>query len=357
METFGSWSVLTAGFLIILYLALGGVTFCSLLQLTNAKWRVHVRKLASALAGLFPIAFGLLLILLFNGESTFQWLQHDGHAGEEPLPGWHNYNFLMTREILGLLIVAGLFGLFIKLQNQSEEDSSYAVQRRFRNVALLIPFAYVSYTSMVAWDFEMTMMPGWHSSVYAPYHFVSNFHAFLAFFTVLLYFLSRSGRLNNPLPPYVLNYMAQLMFAFTILWTYLFFVQYLIFWYGRFPHDTHRYVNMLYEGYAPLWWTFFSLKFIIPFCTFLFTENRHNPVVITIIGVGIFLGTCLERYTWISGSVSPEFYHFPVTTLFEVFVITALIIIVGFTLRWSLIRSGLLQSRSTASTGLQERAR
>lgn len=342
MENFGSWSILTTNFLLVLYLALCGVLLCSLLHMANAKWRFHVRKLAVSLAVLFPVAFVLMLILLINGESTFQWLK-TAHEGEQHLSGWHNYTFLVARQIIGFLIVAALYGLFIRYQYKSEIDSSPRVQRTFRNIALLIPFAYVPYATMVAWDFEMTMLPGWHSASYGAYHFVSNFGAFLGFFALFLFFLGRSGKLTKPLPEYVLNYLAQFMFAFTILWTYLFFTQYLIMWYGRLPEEMGRYDSMMYQGYGPLWWTFFTLKFIIPFTTFLFTANRHNPVVIATIGAGILLGTWLERYTWISGSVDSKFFHMPMTAFFDIAVTAAVFLIAWLAVRWSLHRYGLVR--------------
>jgi len=343
METFGSWSVLTTNFLIVLYLALGGVTLSALLHMANAKWRFQVRKLAVSLAVLFPVAFVLMLILLINGESTFQWLAH-AQEGEGHLPGWHNYTFLVAREIIAFIAVVVLYGLFIKYQHLSEIDSSPKVQRTFRNITLLIPFAYVPYASMVGWDFEMTMRPGWHSASYGAYHFVSNFGAFLGFFAIFLFFLSRSGKLSKPLPEFVFNYLAQFMFAFTILWTYLFFTQFLIMWYGRLPDEMVRYNSMMYQGYGALWWTFFTLKFIVPFTTFLFTANRHNPVVIVVVASGILLGTWLERYTWISGSVDSKFYHMPMTSLFDVLVTAGVIVAAWLAVRWSLTRYGLLRS-------------
>ena len=214
MENFGSWSVLTTNFLFILYLALGGVTFSAILHLVNGKWRFKVRNLACSLSVLFPIAGVLLLVLLANGHTTFTWLAepHDaaaGHGGEgEHRPGWLNYSFLVAREVAAFLFIWWLYRLFIKYQAASEVDPSYPAQRRFRNIALLIPFAYVLYATMVAWDFEMTQFPGWHSASYGFYHFQSNFHMFLGFFTVLLFFLNRSGRLVKPIEPYIFNQMA-----------------------------------------------------------------------------------------------------------------------------------------------------
>ncbi|HKJ23124.1 MAG TPA: hypothetical protein VKA13_08560 [Gammaproteobacteria bacterium] len=344
LGNFGSWSILTTNFLVILYLGLNGVTLCSILHLANAQWRFQIRHMACALAILWPIAFILLLILLFNGDSTFWWLTHKPehelfltHAEDiGSTPGYLNFTFLATREILGFLAVTTLYFLFIKFQYQTEIDSSYKAQRRFRNIALLIPFAYFIYGSMVAWDFEMTMYPEWHSATYAPYHFVSNFHMFLAFFVIFLFVLDRSGKLTKPFEPRIFNYLAQLMLAFTILYTYLYFTQYAIYWYERFPTDMNRYRNMMYEGLSTVWWTFLVFKFIVPFLTLVLTPNRHNPRVIVAVACFIVVGTWLERYTWIAGSVPPKYYHLPMTSAFDIIVTIVCFGAAGGAIWWSL---------------------
>ena len=87
MENFGFWSVVITNFLLVLYLALGGVTLSAVLQLCNGQWRFQVRYLACSLAVLFPIAFVLLLVILASGESSFPWLAY-AHDGEHHIPGW-----------------------------------------------------------------------------------------------------------------------------------------------------------------------------------------------------------------------------------------------------------------------------
>lgn len=348
MENFSFWSVVITDFLFVLYLALGGVTLSAVLHLVNGQWRFQVRKLACSLAILFPIAFVLLLIILASGEASFPWLAQVAHGGEgeRHMSGWHNQTFLIAREIIGFLVVAGLYLLFIKLQHQSEIDSSYAAQRRFRNVALLIPFFYFSYGTMVAWDFEMTQMAGWHSASYGAYHFQSYFHMFLGFFTIFLYFLGKSGKLAKPFEGYIINFMAQFMLAMTILWTYLYFTQYLIMWYGRLPEEMTRYHHMMTEGLAPLWWIFLTMKFIIPFCTLAITPNRHNPTVIVMVAFSIVIGTWIERYTWISGSVDPQYYRFPMTSIMDIVVTAAIFGVCWIAVRYSLNRYGLIKNNS-----------
>ena len=345
MEGFGSWSILTTNFIFVLYMALAGVTFASILHLVNGKWRTQVRYFAVSLAALFPLAFVLLIVLLVGGENTFQWLGHAHDGGEHHLNAWHNYGFLVTRQILGFLVVVGFFALFIKYQHLAAHDDSYPVTRKFRNIALLVPFFYVLYGTMVAWDFEMTMIPGWHSASYGAYQFVSMFHCFLAFFAIMLYVLYSTGKMTDPIQPYVFNFLAQMMLAFTILWTYFYFTQYLIMWYGRLPEEMGRFHAMMEHDLAPVWWTFLVLKFMIPFVTFAtWTPNRHNPKVIVTVAGCIVVGTWLERYTWISGSVEPENYHLPMSSIFDIIVTVVVFGLAFGTIKWTLNRYGLIKA-------------
>jgi hypothetical protein len=344
MENFGSWSVLTTNFLVVLYLALAGVTFASILHLANGQWRFQVRYFAVSTAALFPLAGVLLLLLLYGGENTFPWLA-SAHDEGNHLSGWLDYGFLVTRQIVGFLVVAGFFALFIKYQHLTDVSDDPKVHRTFRNIALTIPGVYVLYGTMIAWDFEMTMVIGWHSASYGVYQFVSMFQFFLAFLAIVLIMLHRSGKVAKPYKPFVFNYLAQMMLAFTILWTYFYFTQYLIMWYGRLPEEMDRFYGMMLNDLAPLWWTFLVLKFFVPFLTFaVWTPNRHNPSVIMFVSASILLGTWIERYTWISGSVSPEFYHIPMTSIFDI-VVTIVVAAAGwFSVRAAMTKYGLVRA-------------
>ncbi len=340
MVSFANWSVLTVDFLIVLYLMLGGVTFISILHLSNAKWRYQVRTVLVSLFGLYPVAFVLLVVLLVAGKMTFPWLDLAEGQGEHHLPGWHNYTFLVMRQVGALIFVGWIFSRFIKLQAVSEQSAEN--WERFKRTALLIPFVYVLYGTMVAWDFEMTILPSWHSAIYGMYHFVSNFGMFLAFTVALIYFLDKNGKLVKPMPSHIYNYFAQMMLSFTILWIYLFFAQYLTIWYGNLPYERDRIVGMESGDYAGLWWTFFILKFIIPFVLLVFSYTRHNPSLIVKIAFSIMIGTWIERYTWISGAYNNS--HLPMTDLFDI-VVTALVVIAAYVMvKRSLTRDDVIHN-------------
>ncbi len=337
---FASWAVLTATFLIVLHLTIAGVTLAAILHLANAKWRYNVRNIAISLFGLYPLAFVLLIVLLLARHAVFPWMGEAAGAGEHPLNLWHAPAFFAAREILGLLLVGWLYRRFIRLQavsERSEED-----WERFKATANFIPVAHVLYGTMVAWDFEMTMVPFWESSVYGVYHFVSNFGMFLATMVVLCYTLSRGKRLRTPLPDHILNYFAQMMLAFTILWTYLFFAQYLTIWYGNLPDERNRIDNMINGDYSTLWWSFFVMKFLIPFVLLVFTYFRHSPVSIFRIAIIIIAGTWIERFTWIAGSYPAgpfEAAHYPFTNAFDVVVVVLVALAAGLLVRRTLARN------------------
>ena len=320
MLSYSNWSVLTVNFLVVLYLALGGSTLCAVLHLAGAKWRYEICTIASSLFALFPLAFVLLMVLLLGGEHTFPWMQEAGQqaphasawresmlstgtpdfAGEaHHMPGWNNFTFLAAREVLGLLAVMAIHWVFIRRQAVSERSAEDAA--RFHFIACWLPYVFVLYGTMVAWDFEMTMVPSWESAIYGMQHFISNFGMFLAFLVIWIFVLNSRNKLLRPVEPYVYNYIAQMMLAFTILWTYTFFAQYLTIWYGNLFFERNRMVAMQAGDYSFVFWAMFVLKFVFPFSALVFPYTRHNIGAITVVATSMIIGTLFERYIWIAG--------------------------------------------------------
>jgi hypothetical protein len=298
MLSYSNWSVLTVNFLVVLYLALGGVTLCAVLHLVGARWRYEIRTLASSLFALFPLAFVMLVVLLVGGEHTFPWLKETGEHVHH-MSGWHNYTFLVMREIFGMLAVMAIYRVFVQRQAVSERSAEDSA--RLHTIACWIPYVFVLYGTMVAWDFEMTLIPSWDSAIYGMQHFVSNFGMFLAFLVIWIFVLNSRNKLQRPVEPYVYNYLAQMLLAFTLLWVYTFFAQYLTIWYGNLPYERDRMDGMQNGDYTFIFWAMFALKFVIPFSSLTMPFVRHSVVATTAVAACIITGTLFERYVWIAG--------------------------------------------------------
>ena len=298
MFSFSNWSVVTVNFLVVLYLALGGVTLSAILHLAGARWRYEIRLLASSLFALFPLAFVLLIVLLVNADVTFPWMKLAGEhkAGAGP---WGGFTFLAIREVVGMLVAMFIHWIFIKRQAVSERSPEDAA--RFHTIACTIPYVYVIYGTMVAWDFEMFNVSGWQSGIFGMQQFVSFFGMFLSFLVIWIYSLNSRDKLVNPVKPFVYNYLAQLMLAFTLLWVYTFFAQYLTLWYGNIPEERNRLNGMQDGDYTVIWWAFIALKLIIPFSALAMPFVRHNVKATMAVAACIIIGTVFERYVWIAG--------------------------------------------------------
>ena len=298
MFAYGNWSVLTVSFVVVLSLALSGVALCSVLHLVGAKWRTQICQLSASLYALFPLAFVLLIILLVGGSHTFPWWGHaDTHTAH--MPGWYLPHWLIAREVIGIVFMMALYWVFIKRQSVSDRSSEDAA--RYHKIATWIPFCFVLYSTMVAWDFEMSLVPAWHSAIYAMQQFVSNFGMFLSFMVIWISVLNSKNKLRRPVETYVYNYIAQMLLAFTLLWIYTFFAQYLTIWYGNLPEERDRIVGMQDGDFSFIWWAMITLKFVIPFATLAFPMPRHNVRMITAVATCIIVGTLFERYVWIGG--------------------------------------------------------
>ena len=336
MFSYSNWSFLTVSFLVVLYLALGGVTLSAVLHLVGAQWRYEIRRIAVSLFGLFPLAFVLLIILLVGGQNTFPWLSKSAEHGHH-LPAWHNYTFLVARQVLGMLAVITIFSVFIKRQevsDRSEED-----KQSFHKIANWIPYTFVLYGTMVAWDFEMTLVPSWHSAIYGMQHFISNFNMFMAFLVTWIYVLNTRAKLVRPVEDYVYNYLAQMMFAFTLLWIYTFFAQYLVIWYPNLPNEVDRVMGMQNGDYSVLWWSMIVLKLIIPFTVLAMRASRHSPPIILTVAASIIIGTLFERYIWIAGVNGTG-----TMPVISVIVISPIVAVIGFLLvRRTMLRNHLIK--------------
>ena len=334
MISYSNWSVLTIIFVMVTYLALSGVALCSVLYLVGAKWRFQIRQLAVSLFSLFPLAFVLLLILLAGGEHTFPWLSQ--FKGEEAhMPGWYTLPLLATREVIGMLTVMAIWWVFIKRQEVSERSAEDAA--KFHHVACWVPFFTVLYATMVAWDFEMTLRPSWHSAIYGMQNLVSNFGMFLGFMVIWVYVLNTRDKLIKKVDDFVYNYFAQLMFAFTLLWVYTHFAQYLVIWYGNIGEERDR-IDMMQDGvYGFFWWSVLAMKFVIPFISLAFPVTRHNPQATIAVAACIITGTVFERLVWIAG-VDPK-GTVPVLAFLLVGAITAM---AGYVLLRSALRRNQL---------------
>jgi len=186
------------------------------------------------------------------------------------------------------------------------QESIYWRAQRVLSPLIAIVYAFV--LSLLAFDLIMSLDPHWYSTLFGAYYFISSFYvALAALYLLSQIFLRFSGsreRLRAYLHPHHIHDLGKLVFAFCLFTGYLFFVQFLVIWYGNLPEET-RYVilRVHFTPWQPLGWVILGLIFAVPFVGLLRRKSKMNPWVIMIVSGMVLAGMWLERFILVAPSL------------------------------------------------------
>ena len=310
-----AWQAYLVNWLFWSGLALSGLAFSALLQITKAEWAGPLRQLAEALAAFLPISFFLLLFFLFLGsEHLFSWLS-------DPIPAkqaWLNQPFLILRTLFGCVLLYGCgFALLqaslranrtlprVLVPFVSHESVANTARRQrqltTRSSVFLVLYAIVF--SLFAFDLVMALEPHWISTLFGAYFCIGNLYAGLS----LLAVLAVPRRVATLFSAERSHDLGKLIFGFCVLWTYLFWCQYLPIWYGNLPEETgFLAVRLFDEPWTVISFFVLLLNFLLPFPILLLQWVRRTPAALACISALILVGMWLERYVLVVPSIWQE---------------------------------------------------
>ena len=297
------FALFTASLLFLMGVSQAGVVFCAITRLVRAQWAKPYYRLAelSTLA-FFPFAIlGFLLIYFYARDDLFYWLTP---AGDEHLSPWLNINWLLARDLFGLLLFYGLSAVYvIKALKPDLRNNSTAVTVDYRQVeqqlyalSPLVILAFVICNTFFAWDFAMMLIPHWHSTVFPIFFWFGNLFAgtaALIIFPALLVSSKEPGAIFGPIQ---IHYLGRVIHCFCLIWLYLFWAQFFVIWFGNLPHESEPLWRQMYGHYAPYYWTMMTGCFFLPFVALIFTRIKRSLLSLCIISFGICLGIWINKY-------------------------------------------------------------
>ena len=300
----------TVSYLVLLGVSQAGVVFCAITRLAGAQWSRPYYRLAelSTLAFLPLAVLGFLLIFFFGQDELFYWLAPNA---DEHLSSWLNIDWLLFRNLFGLLLFYGLSVAFVRTSRGKSAASPDAIRERLYKMSPWIILAYILCSTFFAWDFAMMLIPHWHSTVFPIFFWFGNgvagIAAMIAFPALLGY--SKDGHSTDgqlAFGPDQIRCMGMLITAFTLLWLYLFWAQFFVVWFGNLPQEMEPVWRQMYGHYAPYFWTMMAGCFFVPFVTLLFAAVKRSLVAMCLIAVGINVGNWLCKYLLVIPALSPD---------------------------------------------------
>lgn len=160
----------------------------------------------------------------------------------------------------------------------------------------IIPVMFSVHT-IVSWDFAMAMRPGWSSTVFGPYFVLGALHSGMGAVAVVLFVMRYTMKhMDYFIRKEHFDALGKLMLIVTFAYTYFFFNDYIVQWYGG-DRWTDTLLHWLEEG--PMAWMFYQLvlfNIIIPPLLLWNKKWRQTPWLLAAIGLMINVGMYWERY-------------------------------------------------------------
>jgi molybdopterin-containing oxidoreductase family membrane subunit len=168
--------------------------------------------------------------------------------------------------------------------------------------ALIIPVA-VSVHSIVAWDFAVTVVPGWHSTIFPPYFVIGAITSGVAAVITLMIIIRRIFHLEEYLTPQHFDNMGKILLMICLLWSYAYFVDVNITWYAHEPIEWEVF-SFMAGKYTPLLFVMLLGNSVLPIAVLCFKKLRRSIKAMLAVSLLVNVAMFIERFLIIVPSLS-----------------------------------------------------
>jgi len=323
-----AWGTYLINFVFWVGIAHSGTLISAILYLFRAGWRNPIARAAETMtvfavctAGLFPLihlgrvwlvyfmlpypnqrnlwpnfqsplVFDLIAISTYLTVSSLFW-----YTGMLPDLAILRDRFTGTRKKIFRALSLGWTG-------EHEQWRHYT--RTYLFFAALATPLVISVHSVVSWDFALSIVPGWHSTIFAPYFVAGAIHSGLAMVLALMIPLRKIFRYEGLITIDVLENIAKTIILTGLIVGYAYLSEYFIAWYG---HNTVEQESFLWRAtgtYRLEFWIMVICNSIIPLLLFVKRIRTNIPWLFGI-SILVNIGMWYERFVIIVGSVAHGF--------------------------------------------------
>jgi hypothetical protein len=322
------WQALLINWLYFTSISSAGVMFVAVQRITTARWSRPIIRFLEGYVAFLPVAFVLLLLIIFVGRHhIFWWSNHLPEIREKRV--YLNPPFFLTRVIVTFLIIASLSLWYIYTSVRldvgilAESGANWArrVRERMRRgfqderrelhsthslqgkLAVFLGFAFVFGWIVLSWDLSMSLDPHFQSTMYGWWFFMGGWVTALASWTIIVMAWRRYLQRYDLIQEKHFHDLGKLCFAFTAFWGYLTFGQYLVIWYGNLGEETHWMRLRLIEGWRVPTLITVGLMFGLPFFGLLSRAAKVFLPTMVLFATSTIIGLWMHRYLEVYPSI------------------------------------------------------
>ncbi|HXN06756.1 MAG TPA: hypothetical protein VN944_06810 [Nitrospiria bacterium] len=275
------------------------------MRVSKAQWSRSFCKVGEVLTlSTFPAVIVFFCLIYFEGFSDlYFWTTSGGKGGESPSL-WHSRGILLWKNIISLFFFYLLSLIYFRTHCKFEKEASSRdkIEPGSNVLSALVMMSYVVANTNTAWDFGMTLIPHWESSIFPIYYWVGNLLAGSAFLFLLTgYFIAGSQRVEPARK--IRDSMGKLLLGFTLLWVYMFWSQAIRIWYGNLSHLTEPLNKRISGNFGNIFILMFLFVALIPFFGLIFRKIKLSVMGLSVIAFLSCTGIWLNCFL----IVMPEF--------------------------------------------------
>lgn len=315
------------GFYFTCAFSVGCLGFLMVQHLTGGAWGVTVRRMLEAGALVMPVLGLLSIPVILATFMSFGAEHHYVYHWADPAvitPGDEHFDPIIAHKVpwLSPLWFAGrmviyfvlwsALAFFLRSWSLQQDRGAPGVEmaKRMRMLSGLGVALFVISVTFFAFDVGMSLDPHWYSTIYGAHYMINSGLSTLAFLVLALTQIRRTAIFTEHVPAKPIHDIGKLMLAFTILWTYMSFGQYVIIWSGDLAESVPWYLKRIEGGWLFVVLSLMAFGFFAPLFALLGRKPKRNLNYLA--GVAIMI--LVIRVIDVSWIILPEFHE----TIFEV---------------------------------------
>jgi Ni/Fe-hydrogenase subunit HybB-like protein len=309
-----------------------GTLISAILCLLRQKWRTSINRSAEAMT-IFAVVCAGIFPVFHIGRVWYAWFLF-------PLPNsnyvWQNYRSPLEWDVfavstygtvsvlfwyvgmipdlatmrdrfaaVGKTVRARAYGLFaMGWRGSSRHWSNY--EMAYLILAGISTPLVLSVHTIVSFDFAVSLLPGWHTTIFPPYFVAGAIFSGFGMVLTLILPLRAVYHLEDLITQYHIDCMCKVILATGTMVGYAYAMEFFIAWYGANPNEGFAFIN---RAFGPYWWAYFIMVTcnVITPQFFWFKSVRNNTALVFILSLFVNVGMWFERFVIIATSLARDF--------------------------------------------------
>jgi Ni/Fe-hydrogenase subunit HybB-like protein len=306
-----------------------GTLISAILLLLRQQWRTSINRFAEAMT-LFAVACAGLFPVAHLGRP---WLAYWLFPYPNTMGIWPNFRSPLVWDVFAVSTYAtvsfmfwfvGLIPDLATLRDRSQSRVGRFVYgmlamgwrgsalhwHRYETAYLLLaglstPLV-VSVHTIVSFDFAVSVLPGWHATIFPPYFVAGAIYAGFAMVLTLAIPLRWYYDLEDFITMRHLDNMARVMLATGLVVAYGYMMETFVAWYSASNYEAFMITNRFFGPYNKLYWALIFCNVVAPQLMW-FKRLRLNLGWLFVVSIIVSIGMWLERYIIIVVSLHRDF--------------------------------------------------